>query len=141
VAQARAKAAEAPSAAAPSAPAAAAAAADAVVEGTVDIAASLKGRIPRGATLFVFARAVDGPRMPLAIVKVPAGDLPFKFRLDDALAMTPQFKLSGQQQVMLGARISPSGNATPQSGDLMGTLGPVKVGARDVKVAIDGVVP
>ncbi|MBC5764040.1 c-type cytochrome biogenesis protein CcmI [Ramlibacter albus] len=111
------------------------------IDGTVDVAPAIKARIPRGATLFVFARAVDGPRMPLAIVKVPVGEMPYKFRLDDASAMAAQFKLSGQREVMLGARISASGNATPQSGDLMGTLGPVKVGARDVKLAIDGVVP
>ena len=55
--------------------------------------------------------------------------------------MSPQFKLSGHPEVMLGARISRSGNATPQSGDLMGTLGPVKLGARELVLVIDGVVP
>ena len=111
------------------------------LDGSVTIAPALKPRIPRGATLFVFARAVDGPRMPLAIIKVAAGEFPYAFRLDDTLSMTPQFKLSGQSEVMLGARISASGNATPQSGDLMGTLGPVRVGASSVKLVIDGVVP
>lgn len=111
------------------------------IEGGVTVADALKPRLAPGTTLFVFARAVDGPRMPLAIVRVPTGQFPFQFKLDDSSAMTPQFRLSGQSEVVLGARISRSGNATPQSGDLMGTLGPVKVGARDVKVVIDGVVP
>jgi cytochrome c-type biogenesis protein CcmH len=110
------------------------------IEGRVTIADALKPRLAPGTTLFVFARAVDGPRMPLAIVKVGAGQFPYQFKLDDSSAMAPQFKLSGQTTVMLGARISRSGNATPESGDLMGTLGPVKVGSRDIKLVIDKVV-
>ena len=111
------------------------------IEGSVAVADALKPRLPAGATLFVFARAVNGPRIPLAIVRVPAGQWPYRFKLDDAMAMTPQLKLSGQTEVMLGARISASGNATPQSGDLSGAYGPVKVGAREVQLVIDSVVP
>jgi cytochrome c-type biogenesis protein CcmH len=110
------------------------------IEGRVTIADALKPRLAPGTTLFVFARAVDGLRAPLAIVKVAAGQFPYEFKLDDSLAMAPQFKLSGQTSVVLGARISRTGNATPQSGDLMGTLGPVKVGSRDIKLVIDKVV-
>jgi cytochrome c-type biogenesis protein CcmH len=117
------------------------AASGATVEGQVVVAAALAPRIAAGDTLFVFARAVTGPRMPLAILRMPAGSFPQPFKLDDTSAMSPQFKLSGQPQVMLGARISRSGNATPQSGDLMGTLGPVAVGSRELQVLIDGVVP
>lgn len=111
------------------------------VDGSVTIAAALKQRLAPGTTLFVFARAVDGARAPLAVVRVPAGQFPYRFKLDDSLSMAPQSKLSGQTRVMLGARISRTGNPTPQSGDLMGTLGPVKVGSRDLKLVIDGVVP
>ena len=111
------------------------------VEGSVTVAESLKPRVAPGTTLFVFARSVDGARLPLAITRVPAAEFPHRFKLDDSLAMAPQFKLSGQTEVILGARISRSGNATPQSGDLMGTLGPVALGARDVQLVIDGVVP
>jgi cytochrome c-type biogenesis protein CcmH len=111
------------------------------VEGSVTISDALKPRVAPGTTLFVFARAVNGPRMPLAITRVPAGQFPYQFKLDDSSAMTPQFKLSGQAEVILGARISRSGNATPQSGDLMGTLGPVAIGSRNLKLVIDGVVP
>ena len=111
------------------------------VEGSVTLSDTQKTRVAGGDTLFVFARAVNGPRMPLAIVRVAAGEFPYHFKLDDSLAMSPQFKLSSQTEVVLGARISRSGNATPQSGDLMGTLGPVKVGARGLRLIIDGVVP
>jgi cytochrome c-type biogenesis protein CcmH len=153
MAQARAAAAKVPSPAAlaakgqGAAPAAAALAATAApassgtVAGTVDIADALKPRLAPGTTLFVFARAVDGPRMPLAIARVPATAFPYRFTLDDSSSMTPQFKLSGQAQVLLGARISRSGNAMPQSGDLTASLAPVKVGARGVRLVINGVVP
>jgi cytochrome c-type biogenesis protein CcmH len=127
---------------APQASLAAAAPGSGSIEGSVTIADALKPRMAGGATLFVFARAVSGQRIPLAIVRVPAGQQwPYRFKLDDSMAMTPQLKLSGQPEVMLGARISASGNATPQSGDLAGALGPVKVGARDVQLVIDSVVP
>lgn len=113
----------------------------AIIEGRVTIADALKPRLAPGTTLFIFARAADGPSMPLAILRVPAGQFPYSFKLDDSLSMGPQFKLSGQREVMLGARISRSGNATPQSGDLTGMLGRVKVGSRDVRLVIEGVVP
>jgi cytochrome c-type biogenesis protein CcmH len=118
------------------------AATGAVVAGRVSVAQALQSRIGASDTLFVFARAVNGPRMPLAIVRVSANQTwPFTFTLDDSQAMTPQMKISGHAEVMLGARLSRSGNATPQSGDLMGTLGPVKLGQRDVQLVIDTVVP
>ncbi|MBI5275344.1 MAG: c-type cytochrome biogenesis protein CcmI [Burkholderiales bacterium] len=125
------------------APAAATAAAGppAFVEGQVHIADALKAQAAApGSTLFVFARALQGPRMPLAIIRVPAEGFPAKFRLDDTMAMSPQFALSSQQQVVLGARLSRTGNATPQAGDLMGTLGPVKLGAQGLTITIDEVV-
>jgi cytochrome c-type biogenesis protein CcmH len=78
--------------------------------------------------------------MPLAILRASADKFPLQFKLDDSLAMAPQARISLQQQVQLVARISKSGNATPQPGDLTGTLGPVKVGAREVKLVINEVV-
>ncbi|WP_088286210.1 c-type cytochrome biogenesis protein CcmI [Ideonella sp. A 288] len=115
--------------------------AGAEITGEVRVAEALRARLSPGATLYVFARAVEGPRMPLAVSRTAAGSFPFRFVLDDRSAMSPQARLSSQSQVMLGARLSANGSATPSSGDLMGTLGPVKVGARDVVLVIDGVVP
>jgi cytochrome c-type biogenesis protein CcmH len=106
------------------------------IEGSVTVADALKPQLAPGATLFVYARPVAGGRMPLAILRVPAGGFPFRFRLDDSQAMTPQTRLSTHSEVMLVARISRSGNAMPQPGDLTGTLVPVKVGARDVRLVI-----
>lgn len=111
------------------------------VDGTVILDDSLKSMLPPGATLFVFARAAEGPRTPVAILRVPAGEFPQRFRLDDSLAMSPDSVLSSHSLVVIGARISPSGDATPRPGDLVGELGPVRYGASGVRLVIDGVAP
>jgi cytochrome c-type biogenesis protein CcmH len=115
-------------------------AADSAISGRVEIAPALTARLSSGDTLFVFARAVNGPRMPLAILKRDAA-LPAAFTLDDAMAMSPQLRLSGFSEVVVMARVSKTGNATPQSGDLIGQSTPVKPGARDLLVVIDRVQP
>lgn len=127
--------------AAPAAQAPAATGAAASVAGSVDLAPALKARAQPDDVVYVFARAAEGPRMPLAIVKVQVRDLPVKFVLDDAMAMSPNFKLSSFAEVVVGARVSKSGGANPRSGDLEGFSKPVKVGARGVSVTIDTVVP
>jgi cytochrome c-type biogenesis protein CcmH len=111
------------------------------ISGKVTLGAALAARVAPGDTVFIFARAAQGSRMPLAILKRSAADLPLSFTLDDSLAMAPEMKLSGQQEVIVGVRISRSGNAMPQSGDLQGQAGPLKVGSRDVAIMIDQVVP
>lgn len=108
----------------------------AAVSGVVMLAPGATERVAPTDTLFVFARAVEGSRMPLAIIRTRAGSLPFKFTLDDSLAMAPGAKLSGHKQVVIGARISKSGNAIPQAGDLEAFTAPVAVGAKDVNILI-----
>jgi cytochrome c-type biogenesis protein CcmH len=111
------------------------------ISGTVRLHESLRARVAPEDTVFVFARAVNGPRMPLVILRLKARELPAPFRLDDSQAMSPAMRLSGAREVVVGARISKSGNATPQPGDLEGVSAPVKPGAREVTVVIDRVVP
>lgn len=111
------------------------------VSGVVMLAPGATERVAPTDTLFVFARAVEGSRMPLAIIRTQAGSLPFKFTLDDSLAMTPGMRLSGHKQVVIGARISKSGNATPQAGDLEALTAPVAVGAKGVNVLIQAEKP
>jgi cytochrome c-type biogenesis protein CcmH len=111
------------------------------VAGTVSIGAALAAKTDADDTVFIFARPADGPRMPLAIVRKQVKDLPAAFSLDDAMAMSPQAKLSNFSDVVVGARISKSGQAAPQSGDLEGLSAPVKVGASGVAIVIDRVLP
>lgn len=111
------------------------------VSGQVHLAPALAARLAPGDTLFVFARAEQGPRMPLAIIKRPADGRPFDFTLDDSMAMAPNMRLSSFPKVTIGARISRSGQATPQPGDLLGQSEVVSPGAQGVRVLIDRVQP
>ncbi len=129
-----------------SSPAAAPVAAKGSVSGSVRLAPALQARLGPKDTLYIFARVAGGPdgggpRMPVAILRQQASALPLNFVLDDSLAMSPDFKLSGQTSVLLQARVSRSGQAMPQSGDLIGQTGPVKVGAAGVLLVIDAVQP
>jgi cytochrome c-type biogenesis protein CcmH len=124
-------------AASPAAPAPVPAVADGRVSGVVKLAPGLAGKIAPTDTVFVFARAAEGPRMPLAILRRQARDLPIEFALDDSMAMTPAMKLSSFPRVVIGARVSKSANATPQPGDLHGLSAPIQVGANGVSVVID----
>ncbi len=121
--------------------AAGAASPGATLTGEVKLAADVAAKVAPGDTVFVFARAVQGPKMPLAIVRMQAKDLPAKFAFDDSMAMTPQMKLSNQSEVVVGARVSKSGQAMPQSGDLEGLSPPVKVGTSGIAVVIDKMLP
>ena len=98
-----------------SAAAPAAAPAGAALQVTVSLDPALRERTDPDDTVFIFARAVNGPRMPLAIVRKQVKDLPVTVTLDDSLAMSPAMVLSGFDPVSVGARISKSGNAMPQS--------------------------
>lgn len=123
--------------AAPAAPAAQPAAPGKTsVAGTVTLAPALAGKASPEDTVFVFARAAEGPRMPLAIVRKQVKDLPITFTLDDSSAMAPTMKLSNYPQVIVGARISKTGNAMPQPGDLQGLSQPVALGASGLKIVI-----
>jgi len=106
------------------------------VSGQVRLSANIKDRPAPEDTLFIFARAVKGPKMPLAMLRVQVKDLPVKFRLDDSMAMSPQMKLSDFAEVVIVARVSKTGGAVPQPGDLEGVSGPVKLGAKNVLVEI-----
>jgi len=93
-------------------------------------------------TVFIFARATQGPRMPLAIVRKQVKDLPVTVTLDDSMAMMPAMKLSNFEQVDIGARISKSGNAMPESGDLQGIVSPIATQSSEtIQVTINSNVP
>lgn len=102
---------------------------------------ALAERVTGDETVFVFARAVDGPRAPLAVRRLPASELPASITLSDDDAMAEGLSLSGYPEVRIAARVSSSGDAIPAAGDLEGHSGPVTVGeAGDVAVTIDRVI-
>lgn len=109
------------------------------VSGTVTLSPALAKSVAPGDTVFIFARAAvpDAPRMPLAVLRISASELPKRFELTDAMAMAPNVKLSDFPQVSIEARVSKSGNAQSQPGDLLGLVGPVKPGTAGVNVVIN----
>ncbi len=111
------------------------------VAGQVSLSPSLASQTSPTDTVFIFARAAEGPRMPLAILRRTVADLPISFTLDDAMAMSPAMKLSNFPVVVVGARVSKTGNALPSPGDLSGQVAGVKVGTEGLKIVIDTVQP
>ena len=86
----------------------------------VEVDEAFADQIEPDTTLFVYARTPDMQSAPLAVARLRAGQLPTELRLDDRLAMAPQFRISGAEEVVIAARISASGSATPQPGDYQG---------------------
>jgi len=106
----------------------------------VNISPALKSRIGSGDTLFIYARAPNGPPMPLAVTRMDARALPVSVTLTDAMAMTPQLTLSSVANVFIGARISHDGQAIAQPGDLEGNAGIVPVNTtKPINITIDTV--
>lgn len=110
--------------------------ATAKVGGTVRLSTELAREAKPDDTVFVFARAAEGPRMPLALIQRRVRDLPLKFELDDSMAMNPAAKLSAAAQVVVTARVSRSGQAQPQPGDLEGMTQAITLGRSDIDLVI-----
>jgi len=130
-----------PPAASPAAPPAASPATGGTVSGRVELDPALAGNVAPTDTVFIFARDPDGPRVPLAALKVAVRDLPRTFELTDAMAMNPDATISRATKVVVEARVSRSGNAKAAAGDLAGSSAPVAPGAHGVVVKIDRIVP
>jgi cytochrome c-type biogenesis protein CcmH len=111
-------------------------AAPAQVSGRVWLADDLRAKAPAQATVFLYARPVDGSRMPVALSRKKVSDLPLNFTLDDSMGMVPNVSLSKLSTVVVVARISVRGNVTPAAGDLEGVSAPVAVGSKDLKLEI-----
>jgi cytochrome c-type biogenesis protein CcmH len=108
----------------------------------VALDAKLADKLAPDDVLFVYAKAANGPSMPLAIQRMPASKLPASVTLTDAMGMLPNMKLSQFPQVIVGARVSKSGNATAQSGDLQTVSAPLEVSKKTpIKLTIDQIVP
>jgi len=107
------------------------------VSGVVRLSPQLAANAGPEDTVFVFARAADGGNMPLAVLRKRVKDLPLAFKLDDSMAMRPGFEVSSAERVVIAARVSKSGNAMPEVGDLEGVSTPVAPGTKGVAVVID----
>ena len=107
------------------------------ITGKVVLGPNLASKTSLPDTLFVFAKDVAGPPMPVSIVRASKKDLPFIFRLDDSTSPMPSRKLSDIDTVVIVARLSKSGKAMPESGDLEGMSQPIKPGAENITVVID----
>jgi cytochrome c-type biogenesis protein CcmH len=120
----------------------AAAAVDPHIAVKVALDPKLKDKIAPTDTLFVFAKAAAGPPMPLAIAKLSAAQLPASVTLTDAMSMMPNMKISAFAQIIIGARISKSGQAIAQSGDLQALSSPLpNTRSEPVELTIDQIVP
>ncbi len=114
-------------------------AAGVVLSVKAELSADIAVDLPDTTPLFIYARASNGPPMPLAVARLQLKDLPAEVTLDDSMAMIPQMTLSAFDSVVIGARLSPSGNAIRQTGDWMGETDAVSVSSQTdpVTVVID----
>ncbi len=110
------------------------------ISGIVELNSDLKSRVKPDYIVMVIARA-PGARMPVAIMRAKAADLPLRFVLNDALAMTPDALISNLHEATLEVRISKSGQAKAEPGDLYSEIQTVKVGTGHLKVVVDQVRP
>jgi cytochrome c-type biogenesis protein CcmH len=113
------------------------AASGARLTGSVSLGASAKSGVAPGDTVFVFARAAEGPRMPLAILRLQARDLPTEFELNESMAMAPGMSIGQFPDLVVGARVSKAGSATPAAGDWESVPLPVSPGASGLRIVID----
>jgi cytochrome c-type biogenesis protein CcmH len=110
------------------------------LSGRVELDPALAERAKAARTLFVVARSPAGPRVPFAVLRIDNPSLPLDFRLDDSLAMDPSRRLSGADQVVIEVRLSASGNAIRQPGDLFGESKIVRPGEQGLSLRINQVI-
>ncbi|MHA4869372.1 c-type cytochrome biogenesis protein CcmI [Duganella sp. PWIR1] len=112
------------------------AAANAAVSGSLELDPALRAQVSDTDTVFIVAKAADGPRFPLAVLRKQVRDLPMQFTLDDSMGMMPDVKLSQFDKLIITARISKSGNAIAAPGDLESTPQPAKPGDTSIQLRI-----
>ena len=108
------------------------------ISGKIELSAELRSQVKPSDTVLVIARQ-PGERMPVAVLKVAVGDFPMNFVLTDALAMNPNMPISKLSEVAIEVRISKTGMAKPEAGDLMSSVQTVKVGSNQVRLLINQV--
>lgn len=106
----------------------------------VALDSELAGRVDDNDSVFITARDSEGELPPLAVVRAQVSELPMTVTLDDSAAMSPQAQISQVREARLVVRVSPSGQAMPQPGDLFGDLESVSVGPIDDAEAVEVVI-
>ena len=107
----------------------------------VTLSPALASKVSPTDSVFVSAKAASGSPMPLAVMRAQVKDLPLKFTLDDSMAIAPEMKLSDHKVVTVTAKVSKLGEAMTQPGDMKGELRQIKVGAKDLQIVINKIVP
>ncbi|BDX22005.1 hypothetical protein TUM22923_13260 [Polynucleobacter sp. TUM22923] len=110
------------------------------ISGTISIAPEVKSQLKSGDVLMVIARK-PGERMPVAVLRAPLTTFPMSYLLDDTLSMSPNTLISGLSEVVVEVRISKTGMAMPEAGDLISMAKTVKVGSSNVQLLVDRVRP
>jgi cytochrome c-type biogenesis protein CcmH len=108
------------------------------IGGQIELSNELKAKVKPGDVLMVIARQV-GERMPVAVLRIPAAQFPMNFVLNDSMAMNPSSPLSGLNEVSVEVRISKTGMAKPEAGDLISTAKTIKVGSENNRLLVDQV--
>ena len=111
-----------------------------IFSGVVRISNDLRSQVGSQDVVFIYARSVEGPPMPIAAMRIPANQLPFSFAFDDSSSLMPSRQLSDFSEFIVGARISKSGNAIRASGDLESSTLVVRQGTN-IEISIDSAVP
>jgi len=109
-----------------------------VISGKIELSAELKSKVNSGDIVMVIARK-PGERMPVAVLRVPAGNFPMSFTLNDSLAMNPSAPLSQLTEASVEVRISKTGMAKPEAGDLISTTQSIQVGSKNIRLLVDQV--
>jgi cytochrome c-type biogenesis protein CcmH len=108
----------------------------------VDVSGDVRAKFAEGDTVFIYAKAKQGPRMPLAAQRVSLSQLPAEIVLDDTMAMVEGMNLSSFDQLVVSARVSKSGTAIAQSGDYIGQVDVTdKSSTQALLIMIDTLVP
>lgn len=107
----------------------------------VDVTAAVKQKFAAADVVFVYAKAEQGPKMPLAVQRLTLADLPASVVLDDNMAMVEGMNLSAFPRVIVSARVTKSGSAIAQSGDYIGQVATNVAGSDVLNITIDSMVP
>jgi len=108
-------------------------------EQSISLRVTLADDVPRrdDQVIFVYARAWQGPKMPLAIQRLRVSDLPIEVRLDESMAMAPGMTIASVPEIELVARLSQDGSATAKSGDWLATLGPIRLADKQTNLHLE----